>query len=83
MPTWPPHPRANAKRTELVTLLRRVARERLTHAQALAVYDAFAATVTAEGHHAADELLTGARDQVFTCLRPGSAPDWPTSVAWN
>ena len=65
-----PHPWANAKRTELVDLLHRVARERLTHAQALAVYDVFAATVAAEGHHAADELLTGARDQVFTCLRP-------------
>ncbi len=65
-----PHPWANAKRAELVALLRRVAREHLTYAQALAAYDAFAATVTAEGHHAAGELLTGARDQVFTCLRP-------------
>jgi transposase-like protein len=65
-----PHPWANAKRAELVHLLRRVARERLTHAQALAAYDAFATTVTAEGHHAAGELLAGARDQVFTCLRP-------------
>jgi transposase-like protein len=61
---------ANAKRAELVELLHRVARERLTHAQALNAYDAFAATVTAEGHHAAHELLAGARDQVFTCLRP-------------
>jgi hypothetical protein len=61
---------ANAKRAELVELLHRVARERLTYAQALAAYDAFAATVTAGGHHAADELLAGARDQVFTCLRP-------------
>ncbi len=65
-----PHRWANAKRAELVALLHRVAREHLTHAQALAAYDAFAATVTAEGHHAAGELLTGAREQVFTCLRP-------------
>jgi hypothetical protein len=61
---------ANAKRGELTELLHRVARERLTHAQALTAYDAFAATIAAEGHHAAGELLTGARDQVFTCLRP-------------
>ena len=73
----------NAKRAELVDLLRAVARERLTHAQALAAYDAFIATVTAEGHHAAGELLAGARDQVFTCLRPKSAPAWPTSAALN
>ena len=65
-----PHPWATAKRTELVALLHRVARERLSHAQALAAYDDFCATVTAEGHHAAGELLAGARDQVFTCLRP-------------
>lgn len=65
-----PHPWANTKRAELVDLLHRVARERLTHAQALAAYDTFAATVTAEGHHAAGELLAGARDQAFTCLRP-------------
>lgn len=65
-----PHPWANTRRTELVDLLRRVARERLTHAQALAAYDAFCATVTDQGHHAAAELLAGARDQVFTCLRP-------------
>ena len=65
-----PHPWANAKRRELVTLLRRVARERLTHGQALAAYDAFAASITTEGHHAAGELLAGARGQVFTCLRP-------------
>jgi hypothetical protein len=63
------HPWANAQRAELVALLHRVARERLTHAQALTAYDAFTATVTAEGHHAAQELLAGARDQVFTCLR--------------
>jgi hypothetical protein len=65
-----PHPWANAKRTELVALLHRVAREHLTHGQALAAYDAFAATIADEGHHAAGELLTGAREQVFTCLRP-------------
>ena len=65
-----PHPWANAQRAELVALLHRVARERLTHAQALAAYDAFTSTVTDGGHHAAGELLTGARDQVFTCLRP-------------
>jgi hypothetical protein len=65
-----PHPWANARRAELVALLHRVARERLPHAQALTVYNAFTATITAEGHHAAGEVLTGARDQVFTCLRP-------------
>src|SRR5215210_1430493 len=65
-----PNPWANARRAELVELLHRVARERLTHAQALVAYDAFAATVTGEGHHRAGELLAGARDQVFTCLRP-------------
>jgi hypothetical protein len=65
-----PHPWANGKRTELVALLRRVAREHLSHGPALAAYDAFAASITAEGHHAAGELLAGARDQVFTCLRP-------------
>jgi len=65
-----PHPWANAKRTELVALLHRVAREHLTHAQALTAYDAFTATVTGQRHHAAGELLAGARDQVFTCLRP-------------
>jgi hypothetical protein len=65
-----PHPWANARRAELVALLRRVARERLTYVQALAAYDAFTAAITAEGHHAAGEVLAGARDQVFTCLRP-------------
>lgn len=65
-----PHPWANAQRAALVDLLHRVARERLTHAQALDLYDAFATTITDAGHHAAGELLTGARDQVFTCLRP-------------
>jgi hypothetical protein len=65
-----PHPWANGKRTELVALLRRVARERLTHGQALAAYDAFTAGITAEDHHATGELLAGAREQVFTCLRP-------------
>jgi hypothetical protein len=65
-----PHPWANGKRTELVALLRRVARERLTHGQALAAFDTFTESITAEDHHAAAELLTGARDQVFTCLRP-------------
>jgi hypothetical protein len=64
------HGWANAKRIELIDLLHRVARERLAYAQALAAYDVFCATVTAEGHHAAGELLAGARDQVFTCLRP-------------
>jgi len=38
-----------------------VARERLTHAQALTAYDTFTATVSAAGHHAATELLAGAR----------------------
>jgi hypothetical protein len=65
-----PHPWANAKRTELLALLHRVGRERLTLAQALTAYDAFSATITAEGHRAAGALLSGARDQVFTCLRP-------------
>ena len=65
-----PHPWANTKRAELVALLHRVAHERLTQGQALAAYDAFTATITDEGHHAAGELLAGARDQVFTCLRP-------------
>ena len=54
----------------MVALLRQVARERLAHAQALTAYDTFAATITAEGHHAAGELLAGAREQVFTYLRP-------------
>jgi hypothetical protein len=58
------------KRSELTALLRRVAREHLTHAQALARYDTFVESVRAEGHHAATELLAGARDQVFTCLQP-------------
>lgn len=65
-----PHPWANAKRSELVELLHRVARERLTHGQALDAYDAFARTIAIEGHHAAGALLAGAREQVFTCLRP-------------
>jgi hypothetical protein len=66
-----PHRWSRDKRGELSALLRSVARERLTHAQALARYDAFVETVRAEDHHAALELLTGARDQVFTCLQPG------------
>jgi hypothetical protein len=65
-----PHPWANAQRIALVDLLHRVARERLTHAQALDLYDAFVDTITDADHHAAAQLLTGARDQVFTCLRP-------------
>jgi hypothetical protein len=65
-----PHRWSRDKRGELTGLLRNVAREHLTHAQALARYDTFTATVRAEGHHAATELLTGARDQVFTCLQP-------------
>jgi hypothetical protein len=70
MPTRRRTPGANAQRAELVELLHRVAGQRQSHAQALDVYDAFTATITAEGHHAASALLTGARDQVFTCLRP-------------
>jgi hypothetical protein len=65
-----PHRWSRATRAELSALLRTVARQRLTHAQALDRYDAFCATVAAEGHHAATELLLGARDQVFTCLQP-------------
>src|SRR3954451_4955873 len=43
-----PHRWARDKRSELTGLLRNVAREHLTHAQALARYDAFTAPVTAE-----------------------------------
>lgn len=64
------HPWANAKRTDLVERLHSVARERLTHARALDACDAFTRTIAIEGHHAAVALLAGARDQVFTCLRP-------------
>ena len=66
-----PHRWSRDKRGELTELLRSVAREHLTHAQALARYDSFVETVQVEGHHAALELLNGARDQVFTCLQPG------------
>jgi hypothetical protein len=59
---------ANDKRTELAALLRRSAREHHTPEQALADYDRYRATVL--GHHAATELLDGAREQAFTCLRP-------------
>lgn len=62
------HRWANSKRAELVELLRRSAREQHTPGQALRHYDAFRASIT--GHHAASELLDGAREQVFTCLRP-------------
>lgn len=65
-----PHRWSRDKRGELTELLRTLAREHLTHAQALTRYDAFVDTVRAEGHHAALELLTGAREQVFTCLQP-------------
>lgn len=70
-----PHRWSRDKRGELTGLLRTVAREHLTHPQALARYDTFTATVRAEGHHAATELLTGARDQVFTCLQPAIRRD--------
>lgn len=62
------HKWANAKRAELVDLLRRSAREHHTPQQALTHYDRFATSIGT--HHAASELLAGARDQVFTCLRP-------------
>jgi hypothetical protein len=62
------HHWANTKRTELVELLRRSAREHHSPELALRDYDRFRASVGA--HHAARELLEGARDQVFTCLRP-------------
>ena len=62
------HRWANEKRAELVELLRRSAREHQTPEQAIRDYDRFRATVGA--HHAASELLDGAREQVFTCLRP-------------
>lgn len=65
-----PHAWSRAKRAELTGLLRATARQRLTHAQALRRYDAFCASVRAEDHHAAVELLLGAREQVFTCLQP-------------
>jgi len=64
------HRWANQQRSSLVDLLHRAVRERLTHAQALTAYDEFCDSIAAGGHHAATELLTGARDQVFTCLRP-------------
>src|SRR4051794_5008763 len=70
-----PHRWSRDKRGELTALLRRVAREHLTHAQALARYDTFVESVRVEGHHAATELLTGARDQVFTCLQPAIRRD--------
>jgi hypothetical protein len=61
------HRWANDKRAELVDLLRRSAREHHTPEQALRDYDRFRATIGA--YHAASELLDGAREQVFTCLR--------------
>src|SRR4051794_28461563 len=65
-----PHAWSRAKRTELDELLRTVARERRTHPQALAHYDAFCDSIADQAHHAATELLLGARDHVFTCLQP-------------
>lgn len=62
------HKWANGKRVELADLLRRSAREHYTPQQALTHYDQF--TTSIGTHHAAGELLAGARDQVFTCLRP-------------
>lgn len=62
------HSWANSQRADLVTLLRRSARNHHTPEQALRHYDTFRAGIGA--HHAAQELLEGARDQVFTCLRP-------------
>lgn len=59
---------ANDKRAELAALLRRAAREHHIPEQALRDYDRFRTTIGE--HHAAGELLDGARDQVFTCLRP-------------
>lgn len=61
------HAWANTKRAELMELLRRSAREQQTPQQALQHYDRFRATIA--GHHAATELLDGAREQAFTCLR--------------
>jgi hypothetical protein len=65
-----PHPWSNTKRAELTALLRAVARDHLTHTAALERYDRFTDTIRAEAHHAATELLDGAREQVFTCLQP-------------
>ncbi|MGH3627691.1 MAG: ISH6 family transposase [Sciscionella sp.] len=62
------HRWANDRRAELADLLRRSAREHLAVEQALTRYDQFADTIS--GHHAATELLDGAREQAFTCLRP-------------
>lgn len=62
------HRWANTQRAELVELLRRSAREDHTPEQALRNYDQFRTTIGP--HHAASELLDGAREQVFTCLRP-------------
>lgn len=62
------HRWANNKRAELAELLRRSAREHHTPEQALRDYDRLSASIGA--HHAANELLDGAREQVFTCLRP-------------
>ena len=62
------HRWASAKRTELVELLRHSTRQRHTPEQALRDYDRFRDSIG--GHTAATALLDGARDQVFTCLRP-------------
>lgn len=64
------HRWANQQRAALVDLLHHAARARLHHSQALHAYDQFRDTIAVEGHHAATELLDGAREQVFTCLRP-------------
>ena len=65
-----PHPWSRTKQAELTALLRAVARQRLSHADALGRYDRFTDSVRTQAHHAATELLDGARDQVFTCLQP-------------
>lgn len=62
------HRWANAKRAELVDLLRASAREHHSPEHALRNYDQFRSSIG--HHHGAQELLDGARDQVFTCLRP-------------
>lgn len=65
-----PHACSRDKRTEFAELLRTVARLELDLDEALVAYDGFTATIREAGHHAATEVLLGARNQVFTCLDP-------------
>lgn len=65
-----PHGWSRAKRAELGELLRTVARRGYDLDEALDAFDGFTRDIADAGHHAATELLDGAREQVFTCLRP-------------